>query len=231
MENVTQGNNTVEGEPQEPTVVDQNGNAQSETTYNYGGKEWKSVSDLGKSYEELQSSYSKKLAGFDGAPENYTMQEGKEADSVISAIQGWGLENQLSQKGFDGLLEVYENIQKEQEETFEKEQEEAYNEALKGLGDNGNERLQNAQDFIKANFGEQYGEIVAPDGVEFVEMIMDKMKQPAPAKQTSTAIVDKDQIQAMRFAKDEHGNRRMSVDPDYRKKVEAAEAEFYGRSA
>ena len=55
-------------------------------------------------------------------------------------------------------------------------------------------------------------------------------KQSAPAAQAAQApIVDADKVKAMRFAKDEFGNRRMSSDPAYRTKVEALEAELYGR--
>ena len=39
-------------------------------------------------------------------------------------------------------------------------------------------------------------------------------------------MLDRDTVKEMRFAKDEFGNRRMSSDPQYRKKVEAMEAEF-----
>jgi hypothetical protein len=38
----------------------------------------------------------------------------------------------------------------------------------------------------------------------------------------------RDEIERMRFATDEYGNRRMSVDPAYRKQVEQLERQTYG---
>ena len=206
-------------ETTEATTVNQEGQTVSETTYVDG--KYKSVSDLETGYKELQSSYSKKLGGFDGAPEEYKVNEGVESNDFI---ESWGRENQLSNDGLNSLIEGYDKYQQEQGEKYQQEQ-------VAILGENATERLTNVNDFLKANVGENHGiDTQSAAGIESIERLIAMTKQSAPAAQAAQApIVDADKVKAMRFAKDEFGNRRMSSDPAYRTKVEALEAELYGR--
>lgn len=207
----------------EATVIDDNGATISETTYLDG--KYKSVSELEKGYRELQSSYSKKLGAFEGAPEAYELAEGIESNSRIEALQEWGKENQLSNKALNEIIQM--DIEKQQAEMAEY----IISEKAK-LGSNADARLQNVTDWAKANFGEDaigpLGDMLtSAEGVKLFEKIIKASQGTAPAPSQPAQKVDAEQIRQMRFAKDEYGNRRMSSDPAYRAKVIALEQQLY----
>jgi len=204
----------------EATVTDTTTGETTETTYAEGT--FKSVSDLEKGYTELRSSYSKKLGGFDGAPEAYKYNEEFVKNDFIDK---WGAENQLSQTGLESLVTGYEASQNEQMEAYQAEQ-------IKALGDTAQERMTNVNDFLNANLGEAHGvDVQSAKGIEGIEKLIAMTKQTAPATQESRPTMDKEQVKAMRFAVDKNsGERRMSVDPEYRAKVEALELQMYNQS-
>lgn len=221
-------NNTVSPDnTSEATVTNENGDTVSTTNYEYGGKTFTSVDALGKSYTELQSMVSKKLGGFEGSPENYALPEGTESNSYIESLQKWGADNQLSQKGFEGLLESYNSIQQAEKQAQEEAYKKAESEYIENLGENAQERVQNAKDWINANLPE-FAESATPMDTLLIEKVMKLTKQSTPATQQSAQVVDAEKVKAMRFAKDENGNRLMSVDPNYRAKVLAAEEQLRG---
>lgn len=212
----TQG---TEAPAAEATVVDGNGETVSETTYLDG--KYKSVSELEKGYRELQSSYSKKLGSFDGAPEQYTINEGLE---VPDFLQDWGKNNQLNNDGINSLVENFNSYQEQQNEAIVAEQ-------MKALGDNAKDRITNVNDFLRANLGDNHGiDTMSAAGVESIEKLIAMTKQAAPAVASSKPAIDSDTLAQMRFAKDENGNRRMATDPEYRARVEALANDFYQNS-
>ena len=79
----------------------------SDTEVTYAGGKYKSVSDLEKGYNELQSTFSKKLGAFKGAPEDgYTLAEGVESSPRLEALQEWGKENQLSNDALNDIIKM-----------------------------------------------------------------------------------------------------------------------------
>ena len=193
-----------------------------ETPTSISSRRYKSVSDLENGYKELQSSYSKKLGGFDGAPEAYEMNEGLEASD---SLQAYARDNQFSNEALNGLVEYYNGDIATRNEAFVNEQREA-------LGSDADARLNNVQDWAKANLGADAmdafkGMITSAKSVEMFETIMKMNNGTAPAQVSQPkTMVDKDTIHNMRYAKDEHGRRKMSSDPAYRSKVENMEKEF-----
>ena len=220
-EETTQENTQVEA-----TTIDETTGETTETSYLDG--KYKSVSDLESGYKELQASYSKKLGGFDGAPEQYTRPESvQEGDQTFEFVSKWGAENQLSDKGLSSLIEGYNEHMQTQQEAYQKEQ-------LKALGDNAEERIKNAADWVKGNLGEDYMEalnstFVGAKGIEAIEKLKEMTTQSTPTQAPVATAPDRETLQAMRFAKDEFGNRKMSVDPKYRAKVIALEEQLLGR--
>lgn len=189
---------------------------------------FKSVSDLEKSYIELQSTFSKKLGAFEGAPESYTTPEGFDGDSTYDFVASWGKENNLSEKGLHDLVSKYRANQQAAQDAYIKSE-------IEKLGGDADIRIRNASDWVKANFGEDTlndmnAMFPGARGIETIEKLQKMMQQGGVVSNAPTKpSIDGDQIKAMRFAKDEFGNRRMSVDPAYRAKVEALEAEFYSK--
>lgn len=211
-----------QAQTQKSVVTDHGENTGTEITYANG--KYKSVSDLEAGYAELQKSYSQKLGGFDGAPEEYALAEGIESNDRIDALMEWGKQNQLSNDGLNSLIEMDGKIQEEINDRF-------YNEQKELLGKNADERLKNLEDWGRATFGENKMETfkqmaVTADQVGILETMMKKMQGVTPATAKAQTTVDQDTLRKMRFALDDYGNRRMSSDPAYRARVESLEAEM-----
>jgi hypothetical protein len=72
------------------------------------------------------------------------------------------------------------------------------------------------------------------DGVELVEALIAKARGAQVVDENTTVQTSKhtaESLREMRYAKDEHGNLKTQLDPEYRKKVDVAYAEFYGTGA
>lgn len=204
---------------------------QEGTPTSYMGGRFESVTALEaglttseKRYEDYRSMNDKRFGSFQGAPEAYEMNEGLEASD---SLQAYARDNQFSNDALNGLVEYYNSDVATRNEAFANEQREA-------LGSDADARLNNVQDWAKANLGADAmdafkGMITSAKSVEMFEAIMKMNSGTAPAQVAQPkTLVDKDTIHNMRFAKDEHGRRKMSSDPAYRTKVENMEKEFIG---
>ena len=173
---------------------------------------------LEDSYKELQSSFSKKLGGFTGAPEEYTASD----SPVQGLLEEWGKENNLNQDSFTSLVEGYDKYQEEQHDS-------QIAQAREELGKDADQRIKNVQDFLFAQLGEELtadfaDALNSSAAIKSIEILMNKnnsTKGPAKLETTSKA----DDINALRFAVDEFGNRKMSIDPEYRKRILELEAQ------
>lgn len=174
-------------ESTEATVVNNEGETQSETTYLDG--KYKSVSDLEVGYKELQSTFSKKTAEYNkamggqtGAPEAYEFAEGVE---VSDSIQEYARENNFSNEALNGLVEAYQASQSAKVQEHVAAQKEL-------LGKDAETRLNNVQDWARANGADDatfQSMMTSAKSVEFMESVM-KMSQgtaaaPAPASPAS----------------------------------------------
>ena len=209
------------------TVVENNGEA-TEQTVTYANGKYTSVSDLESGYSELQKSYSQKLGGFDGSPEAYELSEGVESTPRIEALEAWGKENQLSNDALNSIIEMDKDASQKATEAYVAEQKEA-------LGKDAETRLTNLSDWARAQVGEEMmdtfgGMITSAKGVEMMEGLMKQMQGTAIAPAQQTQTVNKESLNEMRFAVDKNsGERRMSIDPAYRARVEKLEAEMAER--
>ena len=220
----TETQTTEAPESTEATVETHEGETQSETTYANG--KYNSVSALEEGYANLQKSYSKKLGKFTGAPEEgYSLEsEGLEGNPVLEA---WGKENQLSNEGYNALVKSMNEDAAAKAEAFKTEQ-------LQRLGENADYRLRNIVDFAKANFGEESvatldNMIQTAEGVELIEKLIKGQKGADRPAEVKANPIDADKVKEMRFAVDKNGNRRMSVDPEYRARVESLEKELFAK--
>jgi len=210
------------------TVVENNGEA-TEQTVSYADGKYNSISALETGYSELQKSYSQKLGGFDGSPETYTLDEGIETTPRLEALQAWGKENQLNNDALNSIVQMDVEATEKAQEAYVTEQKEI-------LGKDAETRLTNLSDWARAQVGEEMMDtfgamITSAKGVEMMEGLMKQMQGTAPAPAQQTQTVSKDTLSEMRFAIDKNsGERRMSIDPAYRAKVEALEAEMMGGS-
>ena len=214
-----------------PDAAPESPEAPAEQTTTYMEGKYESISALEDGYKNLQSTFSKKtqeyseaMGGRIGAPEAYELGEGLEASE---SLQNYARENQFSNDALNGLVEFYQGEVATQNEAFAAQQREA-------LGADADARLNNVQDWAKANLGADAMDtlgnmITSAKSVEMFEQIMKMNSGTAPAQVAKPkTMVDGDTIKSMRFAKDENGRRKMSSDRAYRTKVEAMEAEFIG---
>lgn len=220
---------TEEGNTSEATTVDNEGNAQSETTYLDG--KYKSVSDLENGYKELQSAFSKKTAEYNEnikqyaqtqAPEEYELAEGVEVTPRIETLIDFGKEYNLSNEALNEIIARDKDISSKLQERYISEQKEL-------LGKDADARLKNVKDWAIANNADEAtfnSMMSSAKAVEFMEKVMKGSMGTTPTNAPSAPTIDKDTLRQMRFAKDEYGNRKMSSDPSYRAKVEALEQQL-----
>jgi hypothetical protein len=219
-------NNTEVTGSEDPYAITEGGEeVQPETIY---ADKFKSVSELEKSYLELQSTFSKKMGEFKGAPEDgynlgedYTLLPNEEP--LVDFLQDWGKEHQLSQEGFESLVTKYTEVQ---DQLHEQQLQQEYQK----LGNDADYRLENVRNFLEANVGKDLTEQLASTmmsaaAIEAVEKLIDMTKAPKPVQAPTTAL-NPDKVRAMRFATNENGDRLMSVDPNYRAKVLRLEAQL-----
>lgn len=225
---VAQTETTTETTTTPDAVVTDNNTEETKVITYLDGK-YGSVTDLEAGYKELQSSYSKKLGNFDGAPEAYTRNEGiPEGDPLHTYAAQWGKENQMSDKGLNEFVEGYNIQQTEQLQAYQAEQ-------LKELGPDAKDRLQNVSDYMKANTPvsdealQQINDgLFGAKGVEVLEALINANKQSTPTNAPVVRTMDRDELKAKRFEMVEVNGqqvRRMSVDNEFRKQIEAMEAE------
>lgn len=153
----------------------------------YKASKYKTVDEQAKAYPELE----KRLGAFTGAPKdgNYTfkMPEGIEGELDTTspqfvAFKQWATDNQLSQDGYQKMLEMYvENIVAQQPDPA----------AMKAaLGEKADERLGAVNAWVKANvpaeaqakFKAATSGVNAVEVFEAIEAVINKTRQVAPPK-------------------------------------------------
>ena len=197
------------------TIEDQ-AKAYNDLSTNFG----KQATEIGK-LKEFQS----KASSVIGAPEDYEVPTFEDIEVDIEdprygAFKEFAKSNDLSQDMFGKGLELFAQLDAAQSKASE---EFAAAEMAK-LHDADN-RIKNIQDWASANLGEHAegltDVLTTAKGVEAVEALMAKAgKAPvSPNETTPAGIPSMDEIQAMQFAVDANGERKMR-DPAYAKKVE-----------
>jgi len=188
-------------------------------------KEWfksskyKTVEDQAKAYSELE----KKLGGFVGSPESYALREGIEIDADTPLLKGldeigkkYGMNNEM----YNDIISMYSESETAELENFKSKQ-------MEDLGSDGAIRIQNINDWTKVNATPELREFLertattANDVTQIEALIaLTKGQKLAPSTVTSkTPSHSEEELQKMVSAKNERGQRLLSVDPGYRAKV------------
>jgi hypothetical protein len=150
-------------------------------------------------------------------------------DPRFQAFKQFAKERNLSQGMFNEGLELFAQLdaaKSQADAEFMKAE-------LSKLRD-GENRIKNIQDWISVNLPDHAEGLAdlatSAKGVEAIEALLEKAgKAPAsPQEHTSTNIPSMEEIQAMQFAVDKDGNRKMR-DPAYAAKVERLLALHVGK--
>jgi hypothetical protein len=181
---------------------------------------YKSVEEQAKAYPELAS----RFGGFESAPEEYAIPEGLEEDSLdtgmIDIVKGLGKDYNMSQTMFDDLITKVNSYQSEQMEASTASAKEA-------LGENADQRIANVNDWLNVNAPKEMVEIIAPMGtsaeaIQAIEWFIDKSKGSKVADQNTqpTEKMSQSEYSDMLMARDKHGNLKISIDPEYKAKID-----------
>jgi hypothetical protein len=202
-----------------------------------GRSEDESLQMQAKSYAELQS----KFGAFTGAPEEYTASLSDELieagvtldndDPLLEAAMAFAKESNMSQDGFNGMLNLYVESQLAEANALQEMKEEQ----MKALGSDAPKRIENINNWIDANMDaetaeELRGVIQSAGGIKAVEQLIAKTRSApvAPSDAPPAPSINPMEVQEMQFATDEHGNRRINVDPAFRKEYERKRDALYG---
>ena len=229
-------NNGAEaGQIQEPTWFY---SAPSEDNAGVGGQgdvpEWlkvdkyKSVEEQAKAYPELAS----RFGGFESAPEEYAMPDGFEEESfdtgIIDILKGVGKEYNMGQNMFNDLLSKVNEYQMGQIEANQQA-------AMEALGPNAQERINNVNNWLNTNAPKEVIEMVTPmatsaEAIQALEFFIDKSKgsKVADANAQPSQKMSKAEYGDMLMATDAHGNLKISVDPEYKKKMDELTLQMQG---
>ena len=197
------------------------------------------LEDQAKAYTELE----KRFGSFTGAPKDgqYTVnipedlkEKGIDFDSddpLYQEAMEFAKNSHMSQEGFDQMMglwasaKVAESAAMEEFKTME----------LKSLGDNAKARIDNLVNWGKANLPDDmfngFQEMaVSANAIKTMEKLV-SMTRNAPIDSDNARPkngVDEEELRKMQFEKDEHGNRRLSVDPEFRKKFNKLKEQVWG---
>ena len=194
-------------------------------TITYGGGKFQSAGDLDNAYLELQSTFSKKLGAFTGAPEEYKFEvEGFEENDLSSFITEFGLNNQVSNEKANELYQGLSELEAKRAEQYEQQQAEYIKEQTELLGTNAEARIKNVTDWVNANGGEGASDklnlmAAGAEGLAIIENIMKNAQNVGtPANVPASEGITLEKVNEMQFAKDQYGNLKMD-DPKYAAKV------------
>lgn len=192
------------------------------------------------SYTELES----RFGGFTGAPEAYEFSlsdELKESgielgddDPMIQRFTEMAKESNMSAGMANDLVNMFVEFQHADSKALAEAEDARVAEEMGKLGDNAQQRINNITNWAKANLTPEQVEglnyaATSAAAVQALEALIAKSKN-APMQQegvNSGQAPNLTELNALKFAKDENGNRKMQTDPDYRKMVEAKWSEAY----
>lgn len=206
--------------------------------------EGRSVADAtaeqAKGYNEIRG----QLGSFTGAPDAYDFALSEELTSkgieldlenpLIASFTEMAKESNMSNEMANKIVNMYVEGQyadslagTADDETFAADQ-------MKLLGDSAQARVDNISKWITANMDPDSAKgledvATTADGVKAIEALIAKTRNaPLVTDDTKQAnSISADELHRLQFATDENGNRKMSIDPEYRRMVEEKYSQLY----
>ena len=197
------------------------------------------VEEQAKAYKELEQ----RFGSFTGAPRDgkYSINLAEELtekgvsidadDPLYSDAVEFAKESNMSQDGFDKMMNLYATALLAEQAALQQFQEDQF----KSLGDNAQARITNLVNWGKANLPadlyQGFQEMaVSANAVKTMEKLISLTRSAPidPANAIPKNGTSDEELRKMQFEKDEHGNRRLSVDPEFRKKFKKLSEEVWG---
>lgn len=193
-----------------------------------------------ESYNHLSS----KFGAFTGSPEayEYTLSEqltenGVEIaadDPLIASFNELAKEANMSGEMANKLVNMFIESEYAKSGVDQEAESARQTEEMGKLGDNATQRISNIENWAKANLTPEQAiglqdAATSAAGVQAIEALIAHSKN-APMQTsdvTAASVPNMAELNEMKFAKDDNGNRKMAVDPIYRKMVNDRWAEAY----
>lgn len=243
------GTNQATTEPQEPADPSPPGDPEWMLSDKLPGEgsapEWfkkdkyGTVEEQAKAYKELES----RFGGFTGAPKDgdYTVTLSDELqelgieiapdDPLYADAVEFAKGTNMNQEGFDKMMNLYAMSRVAESKAAE----EFRQDELKALGDNAQARIDNILNWGKANLPDDmlqgFTEMaVSANAVKAMEKLV-SLTRNAPIDPNNAAPkqgVSTEELRKMQFETDEHGNRKLSTDPEFKKRFQKLANEHWG---
>lgn len=196
------------------------------------------TAEQAKAYNELSG----KFGAFTGAPEEYTdvvlSDELKELgveisndDPMLQAAKEFAKESNMSQEGLNGMINLYAM----QQVADQKAEAEYKAEQLKALGANANSRIENIQQWANKNLDPETVQgleqmATSAESVKAIERLISMTRGAAvdPNDANNNSGASAEDVSKMQFEKDQHGNRRINTDPEFKARYLKLRNEVYG---
>lgn len=198
--------------------------------------------DVLKSYNELQT----RFGSFTGSPEDFKFNASQEMteklaeygieldvneDPLYKAAVDMAKETNMNQEGFDKLANLFIMTQLGEVEA----QKEHIATQMAELGERAETRVANIEVWGQKNLSPELydslqGNLQSAAMVPVLEHLISQTRN-APVSDSSLTTapsISEADITAMQFAKDEHGNRKISTDRAFRAEYDRKMKEFYG---
>ena len=198
---------------------------------------YKTVDAQAKAYTELEG----KFGSFTGAPEEYTLNisdelkekgvEIAEDDPILEEAHKMAKDLGMNQEGFDKMLDIFAMSRVAEQEAMQS----GVADEMKSLGDNAETRVNNLDLWGKANLpADLYDGFVdmaqTASAVKAMEQLISMTRNAPVVTDTTKATpgMTSEELTAMQFEKDDHGNRKMQTDPDFKARFNKLAAEVWG---
>lgn len=195
------------------------------------------TTEQAKAYTELSS----KFGAFTGAPEDYEISLSEELtesgitmdkdDPMVQEAMKFAKESNMSQDGLNGMLNLYAmQLASEQQADVDFKAEQ-----MNALGPQGESRIKNIQQWAGKNLDPEMvsnleNMATSVESVKAIERLI-SMTRGAPVDADDTNAnpgATAEDVKAMQFEKDEHGNRKINTDPEFRKRYEKLRDDVFG---
>lgn len=205
----------------------------------YKKDKYGSLAEQAKAYQELE----KRFGSFTGSPKDgeYSVSLSDELvdmgvsiepdDPLYADAVEFAKESNMSQDGFNKLMNLYAMSKVAEGKALD----EFKANELKSLGDNAKARIDNLVNWGKANLSDDLFDgfqemAISANAVKAMEKLV-SMTRSAPidsGTQKPSTSVSSEEVLKMQFEKDEFGNRRLSTDPEFRKRYNKLKEEVWG---
>ena len=202
------------------------------------GDKYGSIADQAAAYPQL----AQRFGGFTGAPEEYTVQldESLEYDfgennPILDEVLKVGKELNMSNDAMNKLLNTFAGAEAQMEKLAAEEMKHVAEQERAKLGDNAAQRIESVKQMAgnvlpEDQFAALSEALTTAGALEAVETLLKSTKNnPIPANIPQQQAMTQEKLNDMINAVDEAtGQHRMSIDPEYAKRVRGMIKQFNG---